>query len=743
MSRRTQRRGPHDADFASWGGPAVQDTTTPSASAIVQPGTNCWRVDQAQKFHCIQDAADYFRLVRRALLDARETVFILGWDFAATIDLDPGGDTTEGPTRLDQLLAFITRRRPELRCYILIWDYGALYTLEREPLTRWRVRWRTPRRVHFGFDDHHPMGASHHQKIVVVDDNLAFCGSIDLTGHRWDECAHHLEEPARKSLFGGPYGPYHEVQVMVGGPIAHSLGMLARDRWRAVGFEKMPPVGGSGSDLWPASVTPELTDVGVAIVRTVPPSETEPAIRECEALFRDSIALARHTIYIENQYFTDDSMADALAARLHEADGPEVIVVAPKECAGWLERQTMGAFRDVAFARMKHADRHGRLRLVYPIASRSQDIPTFIHSKVMIVDDELLRVGSANFARRSMGMDTECDLAVAAAGEARIRGGIRGIRDRLVAEHLGLEVKDVAKSLERPGSLHRLIDARQKADRALIPITPVTDHATASATLRATIDPAEPIGFGATIDRLVPPVDATGRGSPLRLWILPAIAIVAAVASSSVITARPEFQSVRDALAGTSSLPFALWIGASAFVAAGLLLVPLELLTIAAALAFGASRGATIAAVSSVALAVIGYAAGRAIGAPGISRWVSRRSYRSVRQLGAEGMAGVIVLRMSSVASTGAIHLLCGAGRVPFLPYLAGTVIGIAPAIIALGVLGGMLRDAVLQPSVANSLATIAAAVVLLVLAGMVRMVLLIRQFAPSVSGHRNRAEFG
>jgi phosphatidylserine/phosphatidylglycerophosphate/cardiolipin synthase-like enzyme/uncharacterized membrane protein YdjX (TVP38/TMEM64 family) len=721
----------------------VEDSSTQSASAIVQPGRNCWRVDQAHAFHCIQDAADYFRLVRRALLDARDTVFILGWDFAATIDLDPGGDTTEGPTRLDELLAFVTRRRRELRCYILIWDYGALYSLEREPLTRWRVRWRTPRRVHFGFDDHHPVGASHHQKIVVVDDSLAFCGSIDLTGHRWDESSHRLEEPARKSLFGSPYGPYHEVQVMVSGPVATSLGRLARDRWRAVGFEEMPPVGGSPNDRWPAGITPELTDVGVAIARTVPPSETEPAIRECETLFRDSIALARRTIYIENQYFTDDSMAEALAARLQEADGPEVIVVAPKECAGWLERQSMGAFRDLAFARMQRADRHGRLRLVYPIASRSQDIPTFIHSKVMIVDDELVRVGSANFARRSMGMDTECDLAIDAAGDPRVRDAIRRIRDRLVAEHLGLDVKDVAKSLARPGSLHRLIDARQTADRALIPITPVTAQAGAPATLRATIDPAEPIGFGAAVEHLVPPVDATGGGSPLRLWILPAIAIVAAVASSSVITARPEFQSVRDALAGTSSLPFALWIGTSAFVAAGLLLVPLELLTIASALAFGASRGATVAAIGTLALAVIGYAAGRAIGSAGISRWVSRRSYRSVRQLGARGVAGVIVLRLSSVASTGAIHLLSGAGRVPFLPYLAGTVIGITPAIIALSVLGGMLRDAVLRPSVANSIATIGAAMVLLLLAGVVRMLLLIRQFAPSVTDHRNRAEFG
>ena len=162
--------------------------------------------------------------MRRALLDARDTVFILGWDTASTVDLEPGGDTTEAPTRLDELIAFVSKRRPQLRCYILTWDYGSVYTLEREPLTRWRLRWRVPRRVRFGFDDHHPVGASHHQKIIVVDDQLAFCGSIDLTSHRWDTTAHNLEEPARKTVLGRPYDPYHEVQLMVSGPVATSLG---------------------------------------------------------------------------------------------------------------------------------------------------------------------------------------------------------------------------------------------------------------------------------------------------------------------------------------------------------------------------------------------------------------------------------------------------------------------------------------------------------------------------------------
>ena len=84
----------------------------------------------------------------------------------------------------------------------------------------------------------------------------------------------------------------------------------------------MPSVARSSEDLWPSDITPDLTDVDVAIARTMPGSGSTPAIRECEALFLDSIALAKRTIYIESQYFTNDKLADALAARLREPDGP-------------------------------------------------------------------------------------------------------------------------------------------------------------------------------------------------------------------------------------------------------------------------------------------------------------------------------------------------------------------------------------------------------------------------------------
>ena len=74
-------------------------TATPATAPIVQPGRNCWRADRAHAFFCIQDAADYFRLVREALLSAQRTVFILGWDIFAGVDLLPAGPRGPAPTR--------------------------------------------------------------------------------------------------------------------------------------------------------------------------------------------------------------------------------------------------------------------------------------------------------------------------------------------------------------------------------------------------------------------------------------------------------------------------------------------------------------------------------------------------------------------------------------------------------------------------------------------------------------------
>jgi phosphatidylserine/phosphatidylglycerophosphate/cardiolipin synthase-like enzyme/uncharacterized membrane protein YdjX (TVP38/TMEM64 family) len=666
------------------------------AATIAQPERNCWRIEKADRFYCVQDGADYFRLVREALLSARHSVFIVGWDIFAGVDLLPGAAASDAPTRLDDLLAFITRRRKQLRCYILIWDYAALYTLERDPFSRWRVRWKAPRNVRFGFDDRHPVGGSHHQKIVVVDDQLAFSGGIDLTSHRWDTSAHRVEEPARTSA-GEPYQPYHEVQALVTGPAAMSLSTLARERWRALGEKRLPRFASSSHDLWPRDIEPDMTDVEVAISRTVPELDTDPAIRECETLFLDSIAAAQQSIYIESQYFTNETLGEALAARLREVNGPEIVVVSPKDCHGWVEQNTMGVFRDRVFRHLLAADTFGRLRLVYPAASRSQDVPTFIHSKVMVVDDEFARIGSANFSRRSMGVDTECDVSVEAYGNLHAQAGISRIRNRLLGEHLGMSADDVARGLERTGSMRALIDRREHADHTLVRIDVPPEPATPpSEALREVADPGEPIVATALVAAVVPPV-YSGKGRS-RLGL-------------SLIT--------------------------------NIVLFPPSLMALAAGAWLGTLRGGLVALVGSLIVASVGYAAGRVLGPTRIQRWMTRRSYRSARQLGAQGLAGVLVLRLASVASAGSIHLLCGAGRVPFLTYVLATLMGLAPAMFAVAGLGTLLRNTLMHPTVAAILLTVGAALTLVTFAALVRTVLLLRRLVPSLASHRSRAAFG
>ena len=709
-----------------------------SGDALLRPGDNCWRIERAPRFYCIQDAADYYRLARQAMLQARDTIFSVGWDISATLDLVPGGADDGAPTCLNELLAWVVRRNPRLRCYVLTWDYAALYTMERDPFTRWRLGWPMPRRLRFEYDDHHPIGASHHQKIIVVDDVLAFSGGVDLTGHRWDTPAHRIDEPHRLNADGTPYTPYHEIQAMADGAVAAALGALVRDRWDALGERTRPLAAHPSHDLWPADVEPDLRDVDVAIARTLPPSERNGPIRECERSYLDSFAAAKHTIYIESQYFTNHTFADALAKRLQEPDGPEIVVVQPKECEGWIEKQTMGVLRHEALKTLADADRHGRLRLVYPIASRARDVATFVHSKVMIVDDRLLRIGSANFSHRSMGVDSECDLIADAGDDPGRRAGVERTRNRLLGEQLGLSAEAVATELERLGSLRALIDARADADRTLLPVdlTPPEEHP--SDAVKAAADPEQPVGVGEAADA-IPPLDARAARGWIREWL-------AAIAIGSALLIAWRLVLAGGSVERSLEMP---WLGAAFWTAAGIVvvahfaLVPLELLAVLAGAVLGTAAGGGVAFAGGCVGAVIGYGIGLLLGPRRLAPLMSRRAYRSARQLGAHGLTGVAVMRLTSIASALSVHLVCGATRVPIAAYLIGSAAGLAPAMFILAWVGSRLGAAVATPDWWTVLAAVGAVIGVSVLAFGVRALLVLRQFSPTLRRHREGAEFG
>jgi uncharacterized membrane protein YdjX (TVP38/TMEM64 family) len=592
--------------------------------------------------------------------------------------------------------------------------------------------------VHFGFDDHHPFGASHHQKIIVVDDVLAFSGGIDLTGHRWDTAAHRLDEPHRVNADGTPYGPYHEIQAMVDGPVAAALGALVRDRWDAMGERTRPLASHAAHDLWPGDVTPDLTDVDVAVARTMPPSERNGPIRECERSFLDSIAAAERSIYIESQYFTNHTLAGAIARRLEEPDGPEVIVVQPKECEGWIEKQTMGVLRHEALQVLVGADKHRRLRLVYPVASQARDVATFVHSKVMIVDDRLLRIGSANMSHRSMGVDSECDLIADAGADPVHRAGVQRTRDRLLGEQLGLTPEVVAAEVTRLGSLGALIDARADADRTLRPVDMTPPEEEPSEAVKAAADPDEPLDLGDVAD-VLPPLDERAARNALRLRVASVALTLALLVAARLLSGR----SGVDRAFEMELQPSAFWLAVMVVGVAHLALVPLELLALLAGVACGSAVGGTAALAGGWLGAVVGYLVGRAVGPGRLMSWMSRRAYRSARQLGAHGALGVAMLRLMSVASARSVHLVCGATRAPVWAYLLGSAVGLAPTMFVLAGVGSLFGSAFHDPSWTNGLIAVAGAIGACALAFAVRALLVARQFSPTLRRHGTQAEFG
>ena len=52
-------------------------------------------------------------------------------------------------------------------------------------------------------------------------------------------------------------------------------------------------------------------------------------VREIEALYLAAIRARERTLYIESQYLASRTIAEAIAARLREPDGPEIVLVYP------------------------------------------------------------------------------------------------------------------------------------------------------------------------------------------------------------------------------------------------------------------------------------------------------------------------------------------------------------------------------------------------------------------------------
>jgi len=683
--------------------PATEDAAAGGSDTLFAPGNNCQSVAHADRAAPVVDAEDYFRHFAEAAERAEDSIIILGWDFDSRTPLRLEGEEAHGPRQLGEFLNYLVRRRRRLRIYVLVWDYPLIFGTDRELRPIYGLGWKPRRRVHLRYDNTHPVGGSHHQKVVVIDDSVAFCGGLDLTLRRWDTCRHEAND-ARRSVDGTPYPPFHDAMIAVDGDAASALGRLARERWRrATGYVIPPPR--SGRDPWPAQLEPRFRDVLTALSRTLPPTETDRGVREVEALYLDMIAAARRSIYLENQYFTSEAVREALMRRLAEPDPPEIVVVTRKLSHGWLEEATMQQLRNRLVRSLRQADRHGRFEAYFP---HTPDLPEGtcidVHSKVTVVDDRWLRIGSSNLSNRSMGVDTECDLTLEAGDDRAKSEAVRAFRDVLLSEHLNVSPGRLREMIAARGSLQRAIRALQCDARSLRRLEQ-EEEPPAAAVLAAVADPERPVSLDRLVDYFSPQTKRKAGSGPAWGRIVPAICVLIALFLAWRYTPLADYftpDRLRGWAQASRDVPWAPLAVIAAYVPVAFTLFPRPLLTLFAIVAFGPATGFAVAMAGIAASAMSAYYAGRRMKRDTVRRIAGPRLNRTSEVLRRRGIMAATAVSIAPVAPFVVVGIVAGAVRMRAWHYLLGVMIGNAPGTLVTTFFGKQIADALEDPSRIN-----------------------------------------
>jgi phosphatidylserine/phosphatidylglycerophosphate/cardiolipin synthase-like enzyme len=355
------------------------------------------------------DGADALPAIAAAIDRAERSVHVAGWcltpHFALTRD--------EPPVVLAELLA---RAAERVEVRVLAWAGAPLRAFKptRPDARRARDQLVRGTRVRMALDARERLLHCHHEKLVVVDDEVAFVGGVDLTsdgGDRFDSSLH----PSRGRL------GWHDVATRLRGPVVADVAAHLGARWTAVTGEALAP---------PAPPAP-AGDVELQLVRTVPervyPFAPRGHFGVLEAYVR-ALRSADHLVYLENQFLWAPEVTEILAGKLRHppSDDFRVVVLLPAQANNGQD-DTKGQLAVLA-----DADGDGRRFLAATISARTGGTvdPLYVHAKVGIVDDRWLTIGSANLNAHSLFNDTEVNVVACDAALAR------ATRMRLWSEHL-------------------------------------------------------------------------------------------------------------------------------------------------------------------------------------------------------------------------------------------------------------------------------------------------------------------
>jgi uncharacterized membrane protein YdjX (TVP38/TMEM64 family) len=442
--------------------------------------------------------------------------------------------------------------------------------------------------------------------------------------------------------------------------------------------------------------------VDVAAARTrAPVDEGEKPIHEVLELYIDMVRAAKHSIYIENQYFTSKALSDVLAERLAEPDGPEIIAVLRLSTQGWLEAPTMGTLRTVTLKKLREADEHGHFQAYYPhIPGLPEGQCCDLHSKLLIVDDEYLRIGSANFSNRSMGLDTECDVTIEARGEARIAREIRNFRNVLLGEHLNVPVERVEQAMAETGTISGTIARLASEERSLRKYEQLDEVSDTLVAVAEVADPENPVSLDTLIEGFSPEMTVRSARPP---WVLPAVILLLA----GLLTALWRFTP----LSGVANADFIMhWARVFSFVQgapiflllaytpASIVMFPRPLITLLAVAAFGPRYGFIYAFLGILIAAAATYALGTRLNRQGVRRVARGRLNRLTQVMRRRGLLAMTAVRLVPVAPFAVVNMVAGAIRIRLWHFMLGTAVGILPGTLVATLFGDQLFAGLRDP---------------------------------------------
>jgi phosphatidylserine/phosphatidylglycerophosphate/cardiolipin synthase-like enzyme len=355
--------------------------------------------------------------IAEALAGARSHVHIAGWHLSA----DFGLTRDAGAARLRDLLGELAQR-VDVRVLLGAGAPLPLFTPDRAAVRGVRDELLRGTRVQCALDSHERPMHCHHEKLVIVDGQIAFVGGIDITslgGDRFDGGGH----PMRSRL------GWHDAAARITGPAVADVAEHFATRWQE----------NTGQRIDASASASASGDVELQVVRTVPEkiyrAFPRGDFRILESYTR-ALRSARSLIYLESQFLWSVQVVEILAAKLRDppSDSFRIVVLLPARPNNGAD-STRGQL-----AALVRADAGAGRFLAATISARTGELsgPLYVHAKIAIIDDAWLTLGSANLNEHSFFNDTEMNVVTCSGAVAR------ETRLRLWSEHLEASVEEVS-----------------------------------------------------------------------------------------------------------------------------------------------------------------------------------------------------------------------------------------------------------------------------------------------------------